>query len=136
MQRRDFLLFTASVSLALPMTARAATTATYSPELLAAELAAGKTVLLDFTASWCSSCQAQGRSLRALRAENPGYDAAISFIDVDWDTWGKSDLAKRYGVRSRGSLVVLRGDQVLAQTFTHSQKADLKAMLDMAAAAA
>ena len=136
MQRRDFLLMTAAITLALPLAAKATTTATYSPELLAAELAAGKTVLLDFTASWCSSCQAQGRSLRALRAENPGYDAAISFIDVDWDTWGKSDLAKQFGIRSRGSLVILRGDKVLAQTFTHSQKADLKAMLDKAAAAA
>lgn len=136
MQRRDFLMFTAAVSLALPLAARAAETAVYSPELLAAELAAGRTVLLDFTASWCPSCQSQGRAIRALRAQNPAYDAAITFIDVDWDTWGQSDLAKRFGVRSRGSLVVLRGDKVLAQTYAHSSKDDLKALLDQAAAAA
>lgn len=136
MQRRDFLMITAAVTLVLPLAANAAETAAYSPELLAAELAAGKTVLLDFTASWCPSCQSQGRSIRALRAQNPAYDAAITFIDVDWDTWGQSDLAKRYGVRSRGSLVVLRGDKVLAQTYAHSSKDDLKALLDQAAAAA
>lgn len=132
MQRRHFMILTAAATLVAPA-AFAAEPAAYSAELVAAELAAGKTVLVDFSASWCSSCQAQGRAIDALRAENPGYDAAITFVEADWDTYKDSPLAEKYGVTHRGSLLLLRGDAVIAQTATHSTKAQLKAMLDQAA---
>ena len=135
MHRRDFMLLTAAVTLAAPM-ASAANATIYSPELVAAELAAGKTVVLDFTASWCISCLSQGRAIRALRDANPAYDKTITVVDVDWDTYKNTVLTEKYGITNRGSLVFLRGDKVIAQTFTHSSKADLKAMLDQAAAAA
>ena len=135
MQRRDFLLLSAAISLAAPM-ALAATVNIYSPELVASELAAGKTVVLDFTASWCISCQSQCRAIQALRDANPAYDKTITVVDLDWDTYKKTDLAKQYGVTNRGSLVFLRGDKIIAQTYSHSSKADLKALFDQAAAAA
>lgn len=135
MQRRDFLLLSAAISLAAPM-AMAATANIYSPELVASELAVGKTVVLDFTASWCISCQSQGRAIQALRDANPAYDKTITVVDLDWDTYKKTDIAKQYGVTDRGSLVFLRGDKVIAQTYSHSSKADLKALFDQAAAAA
>jgi thiol-disulfide isomerase/thioredoxin len=138
MNRRDFMKITATISLATPLlsgTARAGS-GPYSAEAVAADLAAGKFVVLDFTASWCPSCQAQGRRIKELRAENPGYDAIISFVDVDWDIYKKSDLAKKYGIVNRGSLVILKGDKVLAQTSTHSSKDALKAMFDQAVASA
>ncbi len=139
MNRRDFMYLSAAVSLAMPVLAipgLAAAGTAFSPELLKSELAAGKTVVLDFTASWCISCQSQGRRIDELRAENPGYDQAIAFLDLDWDTYKGSDIANLYGVKSRGSLVILRGEKILAQTFSHSSKEDLKAMFDQAAAAA
>ena len=135
MQRRDFLLLSAAISLAAPM-AMAAKVNVYSPELVASELAAGKTVVLDFTASWCISCQSQGRAIQALRDANPAYDKTITVVDLDWDTYKNTDLAKQYGVTNRGSLVFLRGDKIIAQTYSHSSKADLKALFDQAAAAA
>jgi thioredoxin 1 len=135
MQRRDFLMLTAAVTLAAPM-AFAADSNIYSPELVTAELAAGKTVVLDFTASWCVSCQSQGRAIRALRDANPAYDKTITVVDVDWDTYKRTELTEKYGITNRGSLVFLRGDKVIAQTYSHSSKADLKALFDQAAAAA
>jgi thioredoxin 1 len=134
MKRRDFMILAAAATLAAPM-ARA-DGVVYAPDAVAAELAAGRTVVLNFTASWCSSCQSQGRTIAALRAANPAYDAAIAFFDVDWDTYQDTALATQYGVTSRGSLVVLRGDAVIAQTSTHSTEDALKALLDQAASAA
>ena len=128
MNRRFFLTLAAALPLA--GMARASETTVYSPEAVAAELAAGKTVVLDFTASWCPSCQAQGRHIGALRAENPAYDATLAFFAVDWDTYKDSALARTYGIVQRGSLVILKGDAVVTQTATHSTKADLKAMFD------
>lgn len=130
MQRRIFIALVAC----LPFVhmAHAADLAVYSPEAVAAELAAGKTVVLDFTADWCPSCQTQGRQISALRDENPGYADALSFFAVDWDTYKSSDLAATYGVTSRGSIVVLQGDKVVTQTATHSNKAELKAIFDAA----
>jgi thioredoxin 1 len=138
MNRRDFIKLTAGVTLVAPFVPAIAHAGSgvYTPEAVAADLAAGRIVVLDFTASWCPSCQAQGRRIKELRAENPGYDAVISFMDVDWDTYKKTDLATKYGVTSRGSLVVLKGDAVLAKTNTHSTKDALKAMFDQAAATA
>ena len=135
MQRRDFLLLSAAISLAAPMMAKAAPVNIYSPKLVASELAAGKTVVLDFTASWCISCLSQGRAIQALRDANPAYDKTITVIDLDWDTYKRTDIANKYGVTDRGSLVFLRGDKVIAQTYSHSSKADLKALFDQAAAA-
>jgi thioredoxin 1 len=135
MQRRSFLILTAIAGLAATA-AHAAEPAAYAAELVAAELAAGRTVVIDFTASWCPSCQTQGRLIERLRAENPAYDAAITFVEADWDTYQDTELATRYGVTSRGSLVILRGDTVIAQTRTHSTEAELRALLDQASTAA
>ena len=137
MQRRDFLLLTAAISLAMPQAALAVTgDPEYAPDLLKAELAAGKTVFLDFNATWCPTCQAQGRAIEALRAENPAYDKAITFINVDWDTWGDSAIIKQLNIPRRSTLVVLKGDKELGRNVADTSKVHIKALLDVALQAA
>jgi thioredoxin 1 len=130
MNRRDFVLLTAAVTLVAPM-AHAAGTA-YTPELLEAELAAGKTVFLDFKASWCSTCKAQGRVIEALKAENPAYTANISFIDVDWDEWKDDMIVADMKIPRRSTLVVLKGEQELGRIVAGTAKAEIKALMDLA----
>lgn len=134
MNRRDFLAITAAVSLAMPTLAQAGTT--YSPDLLKAELASGKIVFLDFKASWCSTCKAQERVIKALQADNPDYAKNISFIDVDWDEWGKGDLVRQLNIPRRSTLVVLKGDAELGRIVAGTGKAEIKALMDAALAAA
>ena len=134
MNRRDFMLATAAVTLAMPLMAAAAVD--YTPDLLKAELAAGKTVFLDFKASWCSTCAAQGRAIEALQADNPAYEKAISFITVDWDTWGEGDLVAQLNIPRRSTLVVLKGDQELGRIVAGTAKAEIKALMDVALQAA
>ncbi len=135
MNRRDFMWLTAAVSLALPVAARAAT-ADYSPDLLAAELAAGKTVFLDFKASWCGTCAAQGRVIEALKAADPAYDSAISFVNVDWDQWGDGALVQQLNIPRRSTLVVLKGNTELGRIVAGTAKAEIKALMDLALQAA
>ena len=135
MNRRDFMWMTAAVSVALPVAARAATT-DYSPDLLAAELAAGKTVFLDFKASWCGTCAAQGRVIEALKAADPAYNASISFLNVDWDQWGEGALVQQLNIPRRSTLVVLKGTQELGRIVAGTDKAEIKALMDLALQAA
>ena len=134
MNRRDFMLATAAVTLAMPLMAAAAVD--YTPDLLKAELAAGKTVFLDFKATWCSTCAAQGRAIEALQGENPEYEQQISFITVDWDTWGEGDLVAQLNIPRRSTLVVLKGDQELGRIVAGTAKAEIKALMDVALQAA
>ena len=135
MNRRDFLIATAAVTLAMPLAAHAAAK-DYTPEVLAAELAAGRTVFLDFKASWCSTCAAQERVINALMQENPAYAQSISFLNVDWDQWGDGDLVKELNIPRRSTLVVLKGDKELGRVVAETGRDKIKALMDTALAAA
>lgn len=133
MNRRHFLA-TGAAALTLAPAAWAA--AAYTPGLVQKELAAGKTVFLDFKASWCSTCAAQDRVIRALKADNAAYEQAISFIDVDWDRYGRSDLAQSLNIPRRSTLVVLKGNQELGRIVAGTSRRDIKALMDTALSAA
>lgn len=135
MLRRDFLLLSAAVTLAAPM-ALAAGGTPYSPGLVDRLLAEGRTVFVDFYTSWCSTCRAQGRAIEALRAANPAYDAAIAFVDVDWDRFASSDLARRLAIPRRSTLVALKGNRELGRLVAVTDRAAIGALLDAALAAA
>ena len=130
MHRRSFLALS-TASLSMPLAARAEFL-DYTPGLVQERLAAGDTVFLDFTATWCSTCRSQGRTIRALKDENPAYDQAVTFIDVDWDTYGRSDLAQSLQIPRRSTLVVLKGDQELGRIVAQTGKSEIKALMDTA----
>lgn len=135
--RRSFLLASAA-SLALAPTALRAEMEKlfYTPGLAEKDMAEGKVILLDFWASWCSTCRAQVRAMDALRAENPAYDAAIRFITVDWDEHGEGDLSRRLQIPRRSTLVLLKGETELGRLVAGTSRNDIKALLDAGLAAA
>ncbi|WP_172298108.1 thioredoxin family protein [Pseudoruegeria sp. HB172150] len=132
MKRRAFLAGTGAVMMAGPALAVTA----YMPGLVTKELNAGKTVFLDFKASWCTTCAAQERVINALKAENPAYEQAISFINVDWDEYGRSDLARSLKIPRRSALVVLKGNRELGRIVAGTGRDQIKALMDTALAAA
>lgn len=107
----------------------------YTPGLVQKHLDAGDTVFLDFTASWCTTCAAQRRVLSQLKSENAAYEEKIVFIDVDWDQYGRSDLAKGLKIPRRSTLVVLKGKDELGRIVAGTRKATIKELLDTAYAA-
>ena len=134
MNRRTFLASTAAVSL-LPLGLQAAEPTFYTPGLAEAAMDEGKIVLLDFWASWCSTCAAQERVLAALKAENPAYEQTIAFYKVDWDLYAKDTLAKDLQIPRRSTLVALKGRKELGRIVAGTSKEDIKALLDTALAA-
>ncbi|MDM7932197.1 thioredoxin family protein [Tabrizicola sp.] len=135
MNRRAFL-GTSCAALILPLPALAADRVFYTPGLAEKALDAGKVVFLDFWTNWCSTCAAQDRVITDLRRANPGYDKMITFITVDWDQHADSDLARNLGIPRRSTLVVLKGDQEIGRIVAGTSKADIKALMDAALAAA
>lgn len=134
MNRRAFVALSAA-TLTLPVLAHAAPE-DYVPGLVEDHLKAGKTVFLDFKASWCTTCAAQERILTKLKAENPAYEQNIAFVNVDWDTYAKSSFTQGLKIPRRSTLVVLKGDGELGRLVADTREANIKKLLDTALAAA
>jgi len=132
-QRRSVLTGAAALLL-LPLARPARAMIDYTPGMVDARLAAGETVLVDFWASWCSTCRAQSRVIEDLRAENPAYDAAISFVRVDWDEHATGDLSQRLEIPRRSTLVLLSEDRELGRIVADTRAPEIRALLDLALA--
>ncbi len=134
MYRRTFLASAAALTVAGPVLAN--TGVSYTPGLVRDELAAGKTVFVDFYTDWCTTCRSQERTIKALLAENPAYEKNVSFVAVDWDVHSNSDLAKSLNIPRRATLVVLQGDKELGRIVAGTSKGEIKALMDVALGAA
>ena len=134
MHRRRFLA--TSGAFVIAGSALAANGQAYRRGLVEEELAAGKTVFIDFYTDWCSTCRVQGKVIRDLIAANPAYEQNITFVKVDWDRHAQSKLATRLNIPRRSTLVVLKGDEELGRIVAGTRKKDIKALMDTALAAA
>ena len=134
MKRRTFLAMSASFLTAGQ--ALAGVGLTFKPGLVKRELAAGKTVFIDFYTDWCSTCRSQERTINALKAANPAYEENISFVAVDWDVHSRSKLSKALNIPRRSTLVVLKGKKELGRIVAGTAKAAIKALMDTALTAA
>lgn len=131
MHRRTFLA-TSVAALTVPFAAQAAGFVDYETGLIKSALEKGDTVLVDYSAKWCSTCKRQERVINALRSENPAYDSAMTFVKVDWDTFKKDDVTTSRGVPRRSTLILLRGDQELGRIVAGTSTEQIQALLDLA----
>ena len=139
MKRRSFLATAAAGAACaplLPIAARASMV-DYVPGLINERLAAGETLFIDFYASWCGTCQAQRRVQEALWAENPAYLEEITFIEVDWDTYGRSELSMSMNIPRRSTLVAVAPEGTeIGRLVAQTGRDDIKGLMDRALAVA
>lgn len=135
MNRRTLIL-SGAATLVLPAVPAFAAPLDYTPGLAKERLDAGETVFLDFKASWCGTCRAQERVLTKLKAANPAYEQNVTFINVDWDTYGNSQMADRLKIPRRSTLVVLKGNQEIGRLVADTSERNIKKLMDAALAAA
>lgn len=129
MKRRTFVTAAAAFTL-LPIAARAAFV-DYTPGMIDAALKDGKTVFVDYSATWCGTCKRQERVMADLMAANPAYAGAMTFVKVDWDTFSKHDVTTSRGIPRRSTLLVLKGDQELGRIVAGTSTADIKKLMDL-----
>jgi thioredoxin 1 len=132
MNRRHVLAAGLALSLT-PMAARSARATTfidYTPGAIDAALAEGKTLFVDYSATWCGTCRRQERVINALRATNPAYDEAMTFFRVDWDTYRNHEVAVRRSIPRRSTLLVLRGNQELGRIVAGTSATQIRQLMD------
>jgi len=130
MDRRTFIA-TASATALLPAAANAIGLE-YTPGLVKERLAAGETVFIDFAAHWCTTCRAQERVIGQLLGDKPAYEENITFVRVDWDEYGRGELATELNIPRRSTLVVLKGDEELGRLVARTSQGDIQRLLDTA----
>lgn len=100
----------------------------YDPAAVAAEQAAGKSILVHVTAPWCPTCKAQKPILDKLAAE-PDFKDFVVF-DLDFDT-GIAGL-KALNARSQSTLIVFKGDKETGRSVGDTNAASISALLKTA----
>jgi hypothetical protein len=129
MNRRQFFAFSTAAVL-LPQAVLAQEFRDYTPGLIQKELAAGKSVFVDYSAVWCSTCARQERVINALRAQDPAFDAAMTFVKVDWDAFGRHEVSTSRGIPRRSTLLVLRGDQELGRIVAGTAESAIRELME------
>lgn len=95
--------------------------ASFQTEVLEAETP----VLVDFWAPWCGPCRAIAPTIDELAREYSGR-VKVAKLNVD----EAPELARRYGVRSIPTLVVMKAGEVVKGPVGTTPKEKLKAFLD------
>ena len=103
----------------------------YTPGLIQKKLAAGETILVDYSATWCSTCRRQERIINELRANNPVLDNNISFIKVDWDTYSRHEVTTSRKIPRRSTLILLKGDDELGRIVAGTNSGQIEALLEL-----
>ncbi|MGA8158610.1 MAG: thioredoxin family protein [Rhodoplanes sp.] len=85
--------------------------------------AAGKTVLIDVTASWCPTCKKQEPIIRAIEKERPN----LVVYEVDFDK--AKDLLQRLQVRAQSTLIVYKGRKEVARSTAETDPGRLRALI-------
>jgi thioredoxin 1 len=90
----------------------------------AVALAADRTAVVDFWASWCPPCRALAPTIEALADERP--EIVVGKLDVD----DQPAIAERYGVHNIPTVLVFRSGQLASRSVGLVPIGRLRELLD------
>lgn len=130
MKRRGVILGATAAFFALSLPAAASGWVEYREGVIENALASGKTVFVDYWASWCSTCRAQERRIEQLRGDDPAYDRAMTFVRVNWDDYARKPVTTSRNIPRRSTLLVLKGDRELGRIVAGTGTAQIRELMD------
>ena len=68
--------------------------------------------------------------LKKLRASYPLYDKSITFILIDWDTFGTHAVTTSRKIPRRSTLVLIKGGKEIGRLVAQTSEQKIKALLD------
>ena len=132
MRRRLFL--TAAAAAALPLPSFAYPAEMFTPAVWSDYRQRDEVVILNYRASWSLTCQIKADLIAQALTDNPAYQR-LTFIDVDWDTFGQSVLTSRLKVERRSTLLVMKQGKEITRLVNEPYPRRVRALLDAALAA-
>lgn len=133
MNRRAFLTATAA-ALVLPHMASAFQVRSFTPALWDEVRATEQVVILNFRTNWSLTCQIKQELIAQAISENPKY-GSLQFIEVNWDTYGRSRTAERLKVERRSTLLVMKNGNEVARLVNAPEARKIRSLMDAALAA-
>lgn len=110
-----------------PLATQAGTPKAFDAEAFRAAQAAGKTVLVDFAASWCPTCKKQAPVIESLLQEEK-YREIVAF-KADFDK--EKELKKQLRITGQSTLVVFKGDKEAGRERGITDRAAIAKLLEL-----
>ncbi len=121
----------AALPLALALLATPALAAeqrVFTPAAMSAAQAAGKPVIVDVSATWCSTCKAQAPIVQSLLKDPRFKDLVL--LHVDFDT--QKAVLRKYDVRAQSTFVAFKGKEEVGRSTGDTDKASIAKLFDKA----
>jgi len=87
--------------------------------------AAGGPILVDISATWCSTCKAQ-RAVVTKLVKEPKYAGYKIFV-VDYDS--QKDIMRKFGARQRSTLIAYKGADEAGRIVGDTRAESIEALL-------